>query len=224
MADRPSNQQIADLLDRIAGLLEAQDANTFRVRAYRNGAERVRASEQPVAELASREGRSGLAELPDIGASLAGLIVEYVETGRASLLERLEGETTPEKVFAHVPGIGEALGQRIHDELGIATLEELEQAAHDGRLARVAGFGERRVDAVRSALAGMLSPSAQRRGRERAARGRAWPASRPANGRADPRARRRVPPASRGRPAQADRAAPLQPAGRGLAADPARRA
>ncbi len=64
-----------------------------------------------------------------------------------------------------MPGIRDELADRIHRELGIETLEELELAAHDGRLERVAGFGARRVRGVRDALAGILARGARRRGR-----------------------------------------------------------
>jgi hypothetical protein len=70
-------------------------------------------------------------------------------------------------VFAQVPGIGEDLASRIAAQLDIETLEELERAAHDGRLAEVEGFGPKRVRSVKSSLAGMLSRSAQRRSRQR---------------------------------------------------------
>jgi len=66
-----------------------------------------------------------------------------------------------------VPGIGPRLAQRLHDELGISTLEELETAAHDGRLAGIGGFGEKRVAGIRDALATRL--------RQRIATARATP-------------------------------------------------
>lgn len=58
------------------------------------------------------------------------------------MLERLRGETDPIGFLSTVPGIGKRTAERIHDELGIETLEELEMAAHDGRLAAMKGFGE----------------------------------------------------------------------------------
>lgn len=58
--------------------------------------------------------------------------------------DRLEGEVAPEDLFTTVPGIGDELARRIHDALEIETLEELELAAHDGRLQTVDGFGPRR--------------------------------------------------------------------------------
>jgi hypothetical protein len=159
----PSNAEIADALLRIADLLETQHADPFRVRAYRRGAERVRAHAEPVAALYARGGVAALDALPEIGRTLASLIAELVRTGRSSALERLQGQVSPEDRFTSVAGIGEELARRLHAELGIETLEELELAAHDGRLAQVPGFGPRRVRAVQQALAGILGREAARR-------------------------------------------------------------
>ena len=159
------NEDVADVLERVADLLEAQGENPYRVRAYRAGARSLRTGETSVAELLGREGLEGLDRLPGIGKSLAAAIAEVVHTGRLGMLERLEGQISPEDLFTTVPGIGEELARRAHAELEIETLEQLELAAHDGRLARVPGFGERRVRAVREALAGMLGRSTRRRAR-----------------------------------------------------------
>jgi hypothetical protein len=162
---RLRNEDVADALERVADLLEAQGENPWRVRAYRAGANSVRASEKPVSDILAQQGVEGLDALPEVGKSLAGAIAELVHTGRLGMLERLEGQISPEDLFTTVPGIGEELARRVHDELHVETLEELELAAHDGRLARVPGFGERRVRAVREALAGMLARSTRRRAR-----------------------------------------------------------
>lgn len=159
----PSNEEIAQVLQDIAQLLEAQDANVHRVRAYREGASSLRDQEQQVAALAKQDGREALKQIPGIGDSLAGLIREYVDTGRSGLRSRLRGEVSPEDLFVEVPGIGERLAARISEELEVETLEELEQAAHDGRLEQVEGFGPKRLRGVRVGLSGMLSRAAQRR-------------------------------------------------------------
>ena len=166
MAERPTNEDIAALLERIGQLLETRETNPFRVRAYVNGAASVRAAGQPLAPLA--DDPAALTELPGIGESLAALIAEYVTTGQSALLTELENDETG-GAFESVPGIGPALGLRIADTLNITTLEELEQAAHDGRLDTVEGFGPERVRAVQTALAGMLGQTARRRAQERAA-------------------------------------------------------
>jgi hypothetical protein len=170
--NQPTNQEIADVLDRIAELLEAQDANPHRVRAYRSGARRARGMEESLAEMVHSGGGQALQELPDIGEGLARVIVGYVHIGRSQLLDRLQGEVSPEKLFVQLPGIGENLAERIMEQLDVSTLEELEQAAHDGRLAQVEGFGPKRIRNVRVSLAGMLSRTAQRRARQRARDGK----------------------------------------------------
>ena len=81
------------------------------------------------------------------------------------MLDRLLSETDPVQLFKKVPGIGEELAQRIVEHLDISSLEELEQAAHDGRLAEVPGFGDERVENVRLSLAGILSGAAQQHAR-----------------------------------------------------------
>ena len=154
-----SNEQISDTLDEVAGLLEAQGANPFRVRAYRRGAQTIRQLEDPARQLIDSQGLAGLTQLPAIGRSLAHAVEHLAHSGRLPLLERLRGDNAPERIFATVPDIGPGLAKRIHETLGIETLEELESAAHDGRLAEVAGMGKKRLLAVRESLAGRFARS-----------------------------------------------------------------
>ena len=164
MADKkPANRNIAAVMDQIAGLLELQHANPFKVRAYRSGAKFVRNMKTPLADVVKSGDGEALQSMPYIGEGLARLIEEYVKTGKSSLLLRLQGEIAPEDVFGQVPGIGKELGERIARKLDVKSLEELEQAAHDGRLAAVRGFGRRRLEAIRMSLAGMLGGFARRR-------------------------------------------------------------
>jgi DNA uptake protein ComE-like DNA-binding protein len=163
--DYPTNQEIADVLARVAALLDAQDANPYRVAAYRKAARLVERTDRSIAQLASAVEGEKLEDLPDIGKSLGGAIREFANTGRLALLERLEGELAPEDLFTTVPGIGEELAKRIYSSLHIETLEDLELAAHDGRLEKVPGMGHRRVAAVRDSLESILSRSGRRRAR-----------------------------------------------------------
>jgi hypothetical protein len=152
-----TNTRVAEALEQVAELLEAQRASPFRVRAYRGAADTVRAWAEDVERLLAREGRRGLEALPGIGRGLAALIAELVETGRLRLLDRLRGAVYPEDLLASVPGIGPRLAQRIHERLGIETLEDLEQAAWDGRLAEVPGLGPRRIETLRAVLGARLA-------------------------------------------------------------------
>lgn len=150
------NQAIAERLMELADLLEQQDANPFRVSAYRRAAETVISQKESVADLAEREGTEGLDRLPGIGRSIARAIQEMLRTGRWMQLERLRGALDPEQVFQSIPGVGPELARRIHETLEIESLAELEAAAHDGRLEQVDGVGPRRARMVASALAQML--------------------------------------------------------------------
>lgn len=155
-ASSPSNPDIAKRFRTAADLLEAQGASPFRVRAYRQGAATLAQLDRPVATIYQEGGRDELEALPNIGSALANAIIEIVETERWRFLERLQGTVTPASVFRQVAGIGDELAERIHETLGIETLEELEQAAHDGRLDDVEGIGERRLQAVRDSVATRL--------------------------------------------------------------------
>ena len=166
--ETPTNEQVADVLDQIADLLEIQDANPYRIQAYRRGARTVRAHAESVAAVVQSGDGEDLQEIPNVGEGIANIIRSYVRTGRSDMLEGLKGEVAPEKLFTQVPGIGEELAERVADHLDVSTLEELEQAAHDGRLGEVDGFGPDRVRDIRVSLAGMLSTAAQRRRRQAA--------------------------------------------------------
>ncbi len=150
--DRSFNRDMAERFRRAAALLDEQGADPFRVRAYLAAADTLDHLVEPVSAVYRREGLPGLVAIPTIGSVLATAIADVSDTGRWHWLDRLEGTADPEQVFATVAGIGPVLANRIHDELGIESLEELERAASDGRLAGVEGFGPKRVRAVLETL------------------------------------------------------------------------
>lgn len=160
MASGLTNQDIAARLREAADLLEQQGANPFRVSAYRKAADTVTGLPEDIGQVLDRDDVDGLIALPAIGRSLAAAIAEMVRTGQWAQLERLRGDTAPEKLFQAVPGIGPELARRIHDRLGVDTLEGLEATAHAGRLEKVDGIGPRRAAMIAALLANML-----RRGR-----------------------------------------------------------
>jgi hypothetical protein len=159
------NKQIAEKLDEMAELLEVQGANPFRVRAYRRAAATVGEMDRDLEEIARSEGMEGLVSLPTVGKGIAAAVWEMVHTGRWSQLERLRGSLQPENLLQTVPGIGPALAKRIHDDLHVDTLEELETAAFDGRLEGLPGIGSRKLQALRATLATMLGRARRTSGR-----------------------------------------------------------
>ncbi len=155
----PLNLEVAEKLHQMADLLEQQQSNPYRVNAYRKAAVTISGLNKDVGKLVETDGVDGLQQLPGIGEGLSAAIYEIVTTGRLGQFERLEGNVDPHVVLRRVPGIGKSLASAIHDNLHIDTLEELEVAAHDGRLASIRGMGERRVAAIRANLASMLRRS-----------------------------------------------------------------
>ncbi|MEM8502292.1 MAG: helix-hairpin-helix domain-containing protein [Cyanobacteria bacterium P01_D01_bin.1] len=151
-----SNDEIAIAFEQVADLLEKQGDDYYRIRAYRKGAQSIRAQDESVVDIFEAEGTAGLEKLPYIGKRLAASIQELAQTGDLGLLARLQIEASPVGLFAKVPGIGPVLAHRIHKELEIDSLEGLEQAALDGSLARLHGFAEGRTMLIRDFVGAML--------------------------------------------------------------------
>lgn len=150
------NLRIARRLEEIAQLLSTQKENPFRVQAYLNAAETLRRLRPSVADVLEREGEEGLRKLPGIGKNLARSITTVVLTGQLPMLHRLRGESDSELLLASVPGVGRLLAARFHHDLGIDTLEQLEAAAHDGRLREIAGLGDKRIAGIIDSLGSRL--------------------------------------------------------------------
>ena len=163
MSANAFNGFAASLLRECASLLEQQNANPFRINAYRRAAQTLESLPQDARAIVAARGRGGLTELPFIGEGIGQAIVEIAKTGALSRLDRLRGAAEPEAPLRMVPGIGPKLAKRIHDRLGIDTLEALETAAWDGRLEKLEGISARRVAAIRAGTASLLGRSPARR-------------------------------------------------------------
>jgi putative hydrolase len=150
------NEVIAGRLEEVARLLRDQGADPYRVSAYLRAAASIRSTREPIDRLFHERGLDGLRELPRVGETIARAIRELLVHGRLPMLDRLRGEANPVSLLASVPGIGRVLAERLHDELGLETLADLEAAAHDGRLDTIAGFGSKRLAGVRDSLAHRL--------------------------------------------------------------------
>ena len=156
------NVDMAGRLDEVANIFAEQGANRFRVQAYRKAANVLRRLSRPVADIFAQKGIEGLEQIPGIGVTIARSIRDILLHGRLAMLDRLRGESDPIAILASVPGIGKVYAWRLHDDLGIETLEELEIAAHDGRLEHYPGIGAKRLAGIRDSLAQRLGRIRQR--------------------------------------------------------------
>ena len=136
------NVEIAWVLAEVADALEIQGADSFRIRAYRNAVrtieEQIRPLERMVAEGAP------LTNLPGIGKEMAGHIRELTTSGTLALRDRLIAEIPRSLIeLMRLPGVGPKKARRLWDELHVGSVDELEAAARKGRVAALAGFGDK---------------------------------------------------------------------------------
>lgn len=161
--DIPTNEGIAVVLEQMADMLDEREANPYRVGAYRQAAQTIRAHDEPLADLYAEGGVNALMDLPGVGESLSAHIARYIETGRLGRRSRQDDAFDPVVLFSSIPGVSRALARRIVDELGVTTLDALERAAYDGRLLGVKGVGRQTVAALRLQLNSLLQWTALER-------------------------------------------------------------
>lgn len=150
MAD--TKQDVLDMLRELAELtlLEEQDPNSFRVRAYESAAQAVAAQATDLGKLTPKE----LQKISGIGKSTAEKIRELLETGRVARLEALR-EKHPKSVVAllNVPGLGPKAVARLRQEIGVQSIDDLKLALEQRKLRELKGFGPKSEDKLRQALA-----------------------------------------------------------------------
>ena len=136
------NDEIAATFDNIAELLELEDANPFRIRAYRNAARTLRALTFDVAKMILRG--EPLPKLSGIGVDLASKINEIVTTGGCALHQRLRSTVSPGLAdLLSIAGLGPKRVRHLYHDLGIETVQQLCLAAQQGRIRHLPGFGEK---------------------------------------------------------------------------------
>jgi len=143
------NLAIARILAEIGDLLEIKGENPFKIRAYRNAADTVVHETRPVAGLTP----AGRLDLQGVGKDLAAKIGELVDTGAIRYHQALLEEFPPTVLdLLHLQGVGPKTVARLYGDLGIRTLEDLEQAAREGRIREMKGMGAKREALILKAL------------------------------------------------------------------------
>ena len=141
------NSDVAKIFQDIADLLELKGENVFKIRAYQKAA---RAIEYHPRELEAMidEGED-LQSIPGVGEAIAKKAAELVTTGKLGYYENLKGEF-PQGItnLLDIPGIGPKTANKLSSELGISSVDELERAINDGRVAGLFRLGERTADNI----------------------------------------------------------------------------
>lgn len=146
------NVEIANVLEELADLLEVEDENPFKVRAYRTAARTV--LDHPTPLRCMLEEGADLTELPGIGKEIAAKIAVLVRTGSLPQLEAVRARVPRTLLeLMRLPGVGAKKAAKLHRELGIATIDELERAAREGKVAQLPGFGAKSEGKILTAIA-----------------------------------------------------------------------
>jgi DNA polymerase (family 10) len=136
-----SNFEIARLFYEMANLLEVRGESVFRIRAYQRGAQTLETLAEDVAVLAER---GALQSLPNIGKDLGAKIQEYLATGRIARLESLREGLPPTFLsLLEIRGLGPKTARALFEQLGIESIDQLEEACRTKRIVGVAGIRER---------------------------------------------------------------------------------
>lgn len=149
------NPDVAQIFEEVADLLELQDSNPFRVRAYRAAARTIRDLTEPLAAIVADPDRK-LSDLPGIGSDLAGKIESILSTGDLPLRTELRGQVPPGlRDLLSIPSLGARRARRLYEALRIQSLEELREACSNQRIRKLKGFGEKTEQVILHNLDGL---------------------------------------------------------------------
>src|SRR4030065_1943527 len=134
------NRGIAEVFDEIADLLDLQGV-AFKPVAYRRAARNIESMEEDISDLAAR---NTLEDIPGVGKAMAKKIEELVRTGKLGYLDELRSEVPKGLVeLLRVPDVGPKTAVILFKELGITSVDQLEEAAPNHKLRGIRGFGEK---------------------------------------------------------------------------------
>ena len=146
----PTKDQIADLLESIARMLELKGENIFKIRAYTNAA---RAVETYPGDLAMAAAENRLGDIHGIGRAIAEKLTELIVTGQLAYYETLKAEFPP-GIFElfELQGLGPKKIKALWEKLDVTTIAKLEKAVKAGKVAGLPGFGKKTADNILAAI------------------------------------------------------------------------
>ncbi len=139
-----TREQIADIFEKIALLLDLQDENPFKIRAYKTGAEVVESYQGDLLKIAASDDYKDLSKTKGIGKALSDKLHELATTGKLEYYNNLKAEF-PDTVFDlfRIQGLGPKRIKDLYKKLGIASIADLKKACENDRIAQLPGFGKK---------------------------------------------------------------------------------
>src|SRR2546426_9986464 len=133
--------RVAEILTEIGTLLELKGENPYKTRAYENAARTLESLSEPLEKLIAE---NRLSEINGIGEGIQKKITELVTTGKLAYYDELKASVPPGLVeMLQIPGLGPKKVKALNEKLGIETIDQLEAACQAGKVATLAGFGEK---------------------------------------------------------------------------------
>lgn len=140
------NQEIAEIFDRVADILEFKGELVFKIASYRRAARTLRDTPEDIAVVVAE---NRLSELSGIGKSMAEKIEEYLKTGKIQKYEEARRDYSEEfLLMLQIPGMGPKILATIHSRLKIKSIKELEECCLDGRLLELPGLGQKKIENI----------------------------------------------------------------------------
>lgn len=134
------NASVSKVLYEMANLLELDEGNPFRIRAFQRAAQTLESYSSDLATL----NREQLMTIPGVGQGIADMILEYVQKGAMFEHERLKKKFPPGVLqMMTLPGLGPKRAGLLFKQLKIESIDKLKQAASKGTLRKIRGFGEK---------------------------------------------------------------------------------
>jgi len=136
-----NNRQVAEMLEKIGQILEVRGENPFKARAYYNAARTIDGLGEDINKIVA-DGELG--ELPGFGEALTEKVTQLVKTGHMDYYDEImEGLPDGILTLLDIPDVGPKKARLFYDKLGIKSIDELEKAAREGKLAKLEGMGEK---------------------------------------------------------------------------------
>ena len=148
-----TNKEIAEIFERMAGLMELRHDDAFKTRSYRQAAELIEDLQTPLAEMAVAGGAAELRKLPGIGDTLSKRIMDIIETGTTPSYEELQAQI-PVTVLEllTIDGIGMKTVEVLFNQFQIKSLDDFAQFVAGGGLKSVPRLGPKSEDRMRAML------------------------------------------------------------------------
>lgn len=148
-----TNTEIADIFEKIAAILEIQDANRFRIRAYQQAAVVIQGLTRQLEDIYKAGGTKALRELPGIGEDLALKIEETIKTDKLKYFLELK-KKIPSGLLKvmEIEGLGPKRTELVFKKFGVKDIKDLEKLLASGKLEQLGGWGKKSVENIRRGI------------------------------------------------------------------------